>query len=51
MSTELLPATIDDLKSIVYDFARNMGSELISKACKSPRARLMTTSVVTMFIL
>ena len=35
------PATIDDLKSIVNDFARNMDSEMVSKACKSARARFV----------
>ena len=28
-------------KSIVKDFARNMDAEMISKACKSARARFM----------
>ena len=33
------PATIEDLKPVVNDFARNMSREIILKACKSAYVR------------
>ena len=42
------PSTIVDLKSIVNDFARNMDSQMISKASKSASARFVRFYVKTL---